>query len=63
MGSTGTVKTYDTVSLDNVFRDLSVPSVIDYMSFDIEGAEEWLFETFPWDKYIILVLTVERPKD
>ena len=51
-----------TVSLDTMFRNLSVPSTIDYMSLDIEGAEEWVFETFPWHVYTILVLTVERPK-
>ncbi len=55
-------KTLRTVSLDTMFRNLSVPSIIDYMSLDIEGAEEWVFETFPWQKYTIFVLTVERPK-
>jgi hypothetical protein len=40
-----------------------VPDVIDYMSLDIEGAEEWVFETFPWHRYTVLVLTVERPKE
>ena len=62
-GNGGVVKTHATVSLQHVFSDLSVPEVIDYMSLDIEGAEEWVFETFPWDMYTILVLTVERPKD
>ena len=62
-GSGGYVKTHATVSLEHVFSDLSVPAVIDYMSLDIEGAEEWVFETFPWGKYTILVLTVERPKE
>lgn len=62
-GSGGYVKTHATVSLEHVFSDLSVPAVIDYMSLDIEGAEEWVFETFPWGEYTILVLTVERPKE
>ena len=56
------VKTYATVSLGTVFETLLVPPVIDYMSLDIEGAEEWVFDTFPWSNYTILVMTVERPK-
>jgi hypothetical protein len=62
-GAGGNIKTHATVSLGHVFHDLSVPAVIDYVSLDIEGAEEWVFETFPWDKYVIMVLTVERPKE
>ena len=56
------VKTQATISLAHIFKTLSVPRVIDYMSLDIEGAEEWVFETFPWANYTILVMTVERPK-
>ncbi len=55
-------KAFSTVSLETMFRNLSVPNIIDYMSLDIEGAEDWVFETFPWHSYTILVLTVERPK-
>lgn len=62
-GGGGDVRTRATVSLERVFNDLSVPDVIDYMSLDIEGAEEWVFETFPWHRYTVLVLTVERPKE
>ena len=51
-----------TVSIAHIFQTLAVPSVIDYMSLDIEGAEEWVFETFPWSNHAILLLTVERPK-
>jgi hypothetical protein len=36
--------------------------VIDYLSLDIESAEAWIFETFPWEDYTFLTLTVERPK-
>ena len=50
-----------TVSLAKLFRDFSVPSVIDYLSLDIEGAEAYVFSTFPWDEYTFLTLTVERP--
>ena len=36
--------------------------MIDYLSLDIEGAEWWVFEEFPWGDYTFLSLTVERPK-
>jgi hypothetical protein len=42
---------YPTVSLGTLFRDLSVPRTIDYFSLDIEGAQDWVMETFPWDTY------------
>jgi len=56
------VRQISTVSMEHVFRDLSVPSVIDYLSLDIEGAEEWVLSTFPWKKYTFLAITAERPK-
>lgn len=51
-----------TVSLQNMFHYLAVPRAIDYMSLDIEGAEEWAFQKFPWSKYTFSVITAERPK-
>lgn len=51
-----------TVSVASLFRDMRVPREVDYLSLDIEGAEEWAFETFPWTEYRIMVITVERPK-
>lgn len=51
-----------TVSLASIFQTLAVPQEIDYMSLDIEGAEEWVFESFPWDRYRVSLFTVERPK-
>jgi len=50
------------VALEKIFTDFSVPAVIDYLSLDIEGAELFAFEHFPWHKYKFLTLTVERPK-
>mmetsp|Transcript_10506 Transcript_10506/g.20701 ORF Transcript_10506/g.20701 Transcript_10506/m.20701 type:complete len:312 (-) Transcript_10506:66-1001(-) len=50
------------VSVAKLFEDFNVPSVIDYMSLDIEGAELYAFEEFPWDRYTFLTITVERPK-
>ena len=51
-----------TVSVGKILHDFNAPSLIDYLSLDIEGAEAWAFQTFPWDTYTFLTLTVERPK-
>jgi hypothetical protein len=55
--------TLPTVSVETLLRDFHAPAIIDYLSLDIEGAEYWVFQTFPWDKYIFSTLTVERPGD
>jgi hypothetical protein len=51
-----------TVSIGKILRDFQAPRLIDYLSLDIEGAEAWVFKTFPWDSFTFLTLTVERPK-
>jgi hypothetical protein len=61
-GQKNTMQTLVTVSAAHLFQDLSVPAIIDYMSLDIEGAEQWVFENFPWNKYTFLSITIERPK-
>lgn len=50
-----------TARLDVVFRATDVPSVIDYMSLDIEGYEEIAMSTFPFDTHSMKLMTVERP--
>ena len=50
-----------TVTLLEIFQRYNVPNHIDYLSLDVEGAEEFIMSTFPLDKYTISVLTVERP--
>lgn len=52
-----------TVTLRDVFRKFNVPSVIDYMSLDVEGAEEFVLRHFPFQEYTIRLLTIERPKE
>ena len=51
-----------TVSVAKILRDFGMPKTIDYLSLDIEGAEAWVFETFPWDEFKFLVATIERPQ-
>lgn len=63
-GSNGQPKAtkFRTVSLWTLFEKLNVPSVVDYFSLDIEGAELYTMEKFPFHKYTFLVMTVERPR-
>ena len=48
-----------TASLKRVFELFNVPSEIDYLSLDVEGAEQFVMEAFPFDKYRFSLLTIE----
>jgi len=50
-----------TVTLSEILERFNAPKTIDYVSLDVEGAEEFIMSSFPLDKYTISVLTVERP--
>lgn len=50
-----------TVTLLEILERFNAPKTIDYLSLDVEGAEEFIMSAFPLDKYTISVLTVERP--
>lgn len=52
-----------TVTLRDVFQRFGTPKVIDYLSLDVEGAEEFIMQSFPFDEYQFAVLTVERPSE
>jgi hypothetical protein len=58
--STETEERY-TAQLENTFETFNVPKKIDYFSLDVEGAEEFIMDAFPFDRYQIRFLTVERP--
>mmetsp|Transcript_53059 Transcript_53059/g.60085 ORF Transcript_53059/g.60085 Transcript_53059/m.60085 type:complete len:339 (-) Transcript_53059:430-1446(-) len=51
-----------TARVEDILQRHGAPSVIDYLSLDVEGAEDFVMDSFPFDKYRIKVLTVERPK-
>lgn len=61
--NTGESKYCYTVTLRDVFDRFHVPKVIDYLSLDVEGAERFVMEAFPFDAYRVNVLTVERADD
>jgi Methyltransferase FkbM domain len=54
---------YYTVPLIEIFERKQAPRVIDYLSLDVEGAEYYVLESFPFDEYAFKVMTIERPKD
>lgn len=51
------------VSIYTVFKETNVPSMIDYLSLDVEGAESLVMSDFPWEDYKMRFMTIERPKD
>ena len=54
-------KRKSTVTLQEIFERFNTPQVIDYLSLDVEGAEEYVMEDFPFHKYRFNVLTIEEP--
>ncbi|MBI2619512.1 MAG: FkbM family methyltransferase [Ignavibacteriales bacterium] len=48
--------------LVSILRSESAPQVIDYLSIDVEGAEERILCDFPFNEYLFRCMTVERPK-
>lgn len=52
-----------TAPLTELLQKFNVPSSIDYMSLDVEGAELMIMQVFPFEKYQIKVLSIERPSN
>ena len=52
-----------TVTLLEILERAAAPTAIDYLSLDVEGAESLIMKDFPFEKYTIKILTVERPKE
>lgn len=46
--------------LESILLSSNAPSSIDYASFDIEGHELSVLESFPFDKYDIRLMTIEH---
>ena len=49
-----------TVKLEDIFERYHLPPVIDYVSIDVEGSEEWIFMNFPFKNYKFRCFTIER---
>jgi hypothetical protein len=52
-----------TVTLEHILDRFRAPSVMDYLSLDVEGAETYVMASFPFDRYRFHLLTVERPDE
>jgi hypothetical protein len=52
-----------TVTLKEILQRFHAPKHIDYLSLDVEGAEEFIMSNFPLQEYSISIMTVERPKE
>jgi len=52
-----------TVPLLEIFQKFQTPPVIDYLSLDVEGAEELVMSSFPFDLYRFNIITLERPSE
>jgi hypothetical protein len=59
--SAGKVLKLKTVSLASVLTMYQAPPIIDYFSFDVEGAETRILRSFPFDRWTFLSMTIERP--
>ncbi|MFY0625279.1 MAG: FkbM family methyltransferase [Reichenbachiella sp.] len=66
-GATGSIDesgtAMDAVPLSQILKSQNMPSIIDYLSLDVEGYEEEILIDFPFDKYRFNVMTIERPSD
>ncbi len=57
----GTTIELKTVTLESVLDSAAAPKAIDYMSIDIEGAEDRALLEFPFHRYRFTCITIERP--
>jgi FkbM family methyltransferase len=49
------------ITLEELIHHESVPETIDYLSLDVEGAEDDIMSTFPFQSHRFLAATIERP--
>ena len=52
-----------TVPLINVLKEYKAPSIIDYLTIDVEGAEERILGKFNFKEYMFRCITIERPTE
>jgi hypothetical protein len=51
-----------TVPFLEILEKFHAPSIIEYLSLDVEGSEFLVMEAFPFEKYTFKVMTIERPR-
>jgi hypothetical protein len=62
-GTKNIIMKRSTATLIGIFERFKVPEVIDYISLDVEGAETYIMEFFPFEKYKFKIMSIERPKE
>ena len=50
-----------TRKLETILDENNAPKIIDYLSLDVEGAEEFILSSFNFEKYKFKFMTIERP--
>lgn len=55
----GKMEGFFLASFGDILRKVQAPKVIDYMSLDVEGAEQMVMEEFPFDEYKIMLMSIE----
>lgn len=50
-----------TAMFADILRRYGVPGIIDYLNMDVEGAEDLVMSSFPFDQYKVNIMTIERP--
>jgi FkbM family methyltransferase len=56
----GTVQEKPCVLIEDLLVKHAAPKVIDYLSLDLEGGELAVLESFPFDRYEVLAMTIEQ---
>jgi FkbM family methyltransferase len=57
----GMIQMMKTKPLADILAACKAPQTIDYFSFDVEGSETRILRNFPFDRYVFLSMTIERP--
>jgi hypothetical protein len=50
-----------TKRIESILALAKAPTIIDYFSLDVEGSETGVIKSFPFNKYKINCMTIERP--
>ena len=52
-----------TTTLASILDYFHAPSTVDYLSLDVEGAEESVLASFPFRRYTFRTMSIERPSE
>ena len=57
------LRSFDAVAVpfSKILRDMDAPRVIDYLSLDVEGAEDYVMSSFPFEMHTVSLVTIETP--